>query len=177
MMLKPHHHVGIHVDETAIAVAGETAIAGPPRKTFDGCVIEAEIEHRIHHARHRSARPRAHREKERAFGIAELCTDFIADMRKGRLDLRFETLRIGAIVGVVGGADLGGDGKARRNRQSECGHFGEVGALAAEEFFHARIAVGHAGTEAIDEFGRPPGQSVLTDECRSQQSPRVHLVK
>ena len=47
-----------------------------------------------------------------------------------------KVLRIGLAVGVVVGADLGGDGEAGRHRQAEIGHLGEAGALAAEQVAH-----------------------------------------
>ena len=47
--------VGIHLDEAAIAVVGEAGIAGARGEPFDGAVVEAEVEDRVHHARHRGA--------------------------------------------------------------------------------------------------------------------------
>ena len=55
-----------------------------------------------------------------------------------------------AAVGVVGRAHLGGDGEARRHRQAEARHLGEVGALAAQQLLHVGVAVGLAGAEQID---------------------------
>ena len=55
MMLDAQHDVGIHLDEAAIAVIGEAAVPARLRQTFDGLIVEAEIEHRVHHARHRRA--------------------------------------------------------------------------------------------------------------------------
>ena len=51
---------------------------------------------------------------------------------------------------VEGGADLGGDGEAGRHRQADVGHLGEVGALAAEQVLHLRVAVGLAAAEEVD---------------------------
>src|SRR5665213_904041 len=54
------HDVGIHLDEAAIGIVGETRIAGEFGKTFRRLRIEAEIQHRIHHARHGDARAGTH---------------------------------------------------------------------------------------------------------------------
>ena len=61
-------------------------------------------------------------------------------------------------MGVVVGADLGGDGEAGRDGQADVGHLGEVGALAAEEVLHLAVAVGLAAAEEVDVL-------VLMDWC------------
>ena len=71
IMVDAEHHIAIHLDEAAIGVIGESAVRGAPREPFDGLVVEAEIEHRIHHARHRGARARAHRYEQRIVDVAE----------------------------------------------------------------------------------------------------------
>ena len=50
------HNVAIHLDEAAIGVVGETAVVGAAGEPLDGLIVEAEIEHSVHHARHRGAR-------------------------------------------------------------------------------------------------------------------------
>ena len=57
---------------------------------------------------------------------------------------------IAALVRVEIGADFGGDGEARRHRQAEVGHFGEVGPLAAEQVAHRARALGLAVAEGVD---------------------------
>ena len=54
-MAEAEHHVGIHLNEAAIGVVGEAAVARAAGEPLDSLVVEAEIEHRIHHARHRGA--------------------------------------------------------------------------------------------------------------------------
>jgi hypothetical protein len=56
VMADAEHHVGIHGDEAAIRIIGEAPIAGFLRHRLGGCVVEAEVEDGIHHARHRGAR-------------------------------------------------------------------------------------------------------------------------
>ena len=57
------HDVRIHLDEAAIAVVGEALVAGGLGERDDGFVVQAEIEDRVHHARHRGARARTHRQQ------------------------------------------------------------------------------------------------------------------
>ena len=120
------HDVGIHGDEAAVTVIGKAPVAGFLRQRFHGLVVEAEIEHGIHHAGHRGARARTHRDQQRVDLVAEDLAGDLADLRQRLLDLGFQLLRILVVVRVIVGADLGGDGEAGRHRQAEIGHFGEA---------------------------------------------------
>ncbi len=137
VVIEAEHHVGIHGDEAAVGIVGEAPVAGIPGDRLDGLVVEAEVEHGVHHARHRGAGAGAHRDEQRVLAIAEPAPGQPADLRERRLDLGLELLRIGFAVLVEVGADLGGDGEAGRHRQAEIGHLGEVRALAAEEIAQA----------------------------------------
>jgi hypothetical protein len=44
---------------------------------------------------------------------------------KGGLDFRLQVGRVLAVVAVLIGADLGGDGEADRHRQAEVGHLAQ----------------------------------------------------
>ncbi len=93
MMLEAEHHVRIHRDEAAIAVIGEAAIAGEFGERFDRLVVEAEIEHGVHHARHRGAAAGAHRHQQRIGRIAERLAGHLADVIERAFDLRLQLLR------------------------------------------------------------------------------------
>ena len=172
------HDVGIHGDEAAIAVIGEAPVAGFLRQRLHGLVVEAEIEHGVHHARHRGARAGAHRDEQRILLVAEGLAGDAADLRQRGLDLALEVLRVLLVVGVEVGADLGGDGEAGRHRQAEIGHLGEVCALAAEQVAHRRLALGLAAAEAIDPFaalGRGAGIAGR-GSCRLRRGPLHRLL-
>ena len=64
LVVEPEHDVAVHLDEAAIAVIGEARVAGILRQRLDRLVVEAEIEHGVHHARHRGARAGAHRNQQ-----------------------------------------------------------------------------------------------------------------
>ena len=154
-MLVPdaEHHVGIHGDEAAVAVVGEALVAGGFRHRLDRHVVEAEVEHRVHHAGHRGARAGAHRDEQRVLRIAERLAGDARDVLERVLHLRLELLRIGLLVGVESGADLGRDGEAGRHRQAEVRHLGEVRALAAEQVLHLGFAFGGAVAKGVDPLG------------------------
>jgi len=59
--------------------------------------------------------------------------------------------RICSFVRPVVGADFGGDGEAGGHRQLKlAGHFGEVGAFAAEQLFHRTVTIGFTVAEIVD---------------------------
>jgi hypothetical protein len=63
-----------------------------------------------------------------------------------------ELRRIALLVGVVIGADIGGDGETGRHRQAQIGHLGEAGAFAAEQVAHVGASFGLAVAERVDPF-------------------------
>ena len=101
--------------------------------------------------------------------------------------LSCQRLRFGT-GGEVGATGLGGDGEARRYRQAEVGHLGEVGALAAEQVLHVLVAVGevvHVPGLAWSRHGVVPirrtmalrpalGQSIPWDTAHSDPLGATH---
>ena len=152
MVRDAEHHIGVHGDEAPVAVIGEAPVARFLRQRRDRRVVEAEIEHRIHHARHRRARAGAHRHQQRIFAVAEFFAGDAADLGERRFDLRPQILRIVFAVGVEVRAEFGGDGEAGRHRQAEMGHFGEARAFAAEKIAHIGAAGRLAAAEGVDPF-------------------------
>ena len=141
--------IGIHLDEAAIAVPGETLIARLLRQPLDRLVVEAEVQHRVHHARHRHARARADRDQQRVFGIAEALFRHRLDMRDAIGDFVAQFLRKLLAILIIAGAHRGRDGEARRHRQPDRGHLGQVRALAAKQILVPLAAVRNAAAEAV----------------------------
>ena len=74
----------------------------------------------------------------------------IADLAQSARNLILQVGGIGFLVGVVIGADFRGNGEARRDRQAQIAHLGQIGALAAQEIFHPGLALGLAVPERIN---------------------------
>ena len=88
---------------------------------------------------------RAPERTETSSGLAgrrSACRPACSTWRRCRGDLGAQRRRVAPPVRVEVGAHFGGDGEARRHRQAEAGHLGEVGALAAEQILHRGVAVG-----------------------------------
>ena len=147
------HHIGIHLDEAAIAVPGETLVASRFGHRDHGLVVKAKVEHCVHHAGHGGAGARAHGDQQRVGLVAKDVARDTPDIGQGSLDLSAKFLWILAAVGVKPGADLGGDGESGGHGQAKVGHFREIRALAAKQIAHLRCALGLAIAERIDPLG------------------------
>ena len=70
--VKPHDHVGEHLDEAAVGVPGEARVAGLLDEAVDGLVVQAQVQHRVHHARHGHGRTGTHGHQKRVLRVADL---------------------------------------------------------------------------------------------------------
>ena len=150
LRLEPEDDVAVHLDESPVAVPRESFVAAGRCQAAYGVVVEAQVENRIHHARHRhtGARPDGHEQRVR--GIAEALVHHRFESGQRVFDLLLEPGRVGALVGVVQSTNLGGDRKARGHGQAQARHLGQVGALAAEQILHVGAAFRAAAGEKVD---------------------------
>ncbi len=109
--LEPEHDVAVHGDEAAVAVVREARVAGQCDHALDGDVVEAEVQHGVHHARHRRAGAGADRHEQRPGGIAEAAADNLFDAGEVPLHFGTQRRRVATAVLVVVGAHLGLDVK------------------------------------------------------------------
>ena len=149
-LLHAHHHVAVHLDEAAVGVVGEPRVAGGLGQPLHGVVVEAEVEDRVHHARHAVAGPGPHAHEQGVLRVAELLPGLLLHELHGGGDLLLEALGKLLVVLVVVDADLGRDREARGHREADLRHLGEVGPLAAEERLHRAVAVALLGAEGVD---------------------------
>ena len=153
MALQVEHDVAVHLHEAAVAVPGEALVARLLGERLHRLVVEADVEHGVHHARHRVAGTGAAGEQQRVRRIAELGPHRLFDLLERLFDLGLEFGGYLLAVGVEVGADFGGDGEAGRDGQADVGHFGEVGPFAAEQVLHVGVAISLAVAEEIDVLG------------------------
>jgi hypothetical protein len=143
------HDVAVHLDEAAVRVEREALVAAELGERADRSVVEAEVQDGVHHPRHREDRAGSDREEERALRAAELLVGGLLQLPDVLLHLFTEPVRV-AVTAEVDPARFGGDREARRYRDADAGHLGQVRALAAEERLHFLAAVGLAVAEEVD---------------------------
>ena len=149
LMVAAHYYVAEHINKAAINVISESRIASPFDNAFDDRVVQAEIQHRVHHTRHRNSRAASHRNQQRAVRVAEFGAHRLFKLGDIRIDLLSQSGGPFATLLVIVITDLGGDSKARRNRNLEIGHLSQIRSLAAKCLFHLRVTFGLAAAEEI----------------------------
>ena len=154
------HDLAEHLDKPAVGVVGKALVARQLRQALERLGVQAEVEHRIHHAGHRELGPGTYRDEQGVVGIAELLAGCGLDFlhRGERLIPQFRgKLLTGSVVGVAG---FRRDREARRHRQLGVRHFRKASAFAPQKIAHLRIAV----REAIHPF------------CRRRRTHRVSVL-
>ena len=149
LRLEIQHDVAVHLHETAVGIVCETLVARALDQSLHRGVVEAEVEDGVHHARHGRARARADGKKEGILRVAELRLHLAFDFPQRIHHLLLQHGRIGLLVVVVIGAHFGRDGESRGNGETDVDHFGEVGALAAEQVLHVGLAFGFLSAEEV----------------------------
>ena len=145
-----HDDPAEHGDEAAVRVPAEALIAADGDEALERCLVEAEVEDRVHHARHRELGAGADRDEQRVLRIAEALARLLLDDLDGREDVVPEAggkLLAGLEVVVAG---FRGDREARGDRQTGVGHLREAGALAAQEILHPAVALALAAAPCVD---------------------------
>ena len=137
-----HDHVGVHLDETAIAVPGPAGVVGFLGDDFHHVLVEAQVQDGVHHAGHGGPGAGAHGHQQGILQVAEALAGDLLHLGDVGHDLGHDALVDLAAVLIVLGAGLGGDGEALGNGQADVGHLGQVGALAAKQLAHFGVAFG-----------------------------------
>ena len=134
------HNFTEHLDEAAIGVISETLVARKLDQAQHRLVVDAQVEHSIHHTGHRELRAGTHRDQQRVILLAKALASLLLNdlqRRQGLLPHALWKLLARVIVGVAG---LGGDGESGGHRQSGVGHLGHARALASQQIAHFSIA-------------------------------------
>ena len=139
-----------HRDEAPVRIPAEALVAGERDQAIERRVVEAEVEDRVHHPRHRELRARADAHEERVGRVAEALAGHGLGPRDRGEDVVPQPGRQGLASLEVVVAGLGRDREAGRHRQAGIRHLGEPGALAPEQVAHRAVAFGAAASEGID---------------------------
>ena len=126
--------------EAAVSIERETQIAGLCRQTLDSLFVQTEVQHRIHHSRHRERRAGTNRNEQRILGIAKLLADLLFNLLQAFLDLFPHAFGKVLVVFEERVAGFGGDDQSRRHGQSGARHFAQAGAFAAEQLLSSTAA-------------------------------------
>ena len=136
-----HHHVGKHLDEPAVGIVGKPWVLRGLRHAAGRFVGQAQVEHGIHHAWHGDRSAGTHRHQQRVFRIAKALARLFLQALQGRHGLRCDLFIQRLVVFVIVVTCFCGNREPRRNGQAQAGHFGQVGAFAAQQLAHVRVSL------------------------------------
>ena len=125
--------LAVHLDEPAIRVEREARVAGGRGQALDRDVVQAEVQDRVHHPRHRDRRTRAHRDEQRLRVVAEALARALLEGGYVLVDLPVEAVRNRSSAREICAARLGRDREPVRDGYAEGRHLGEADPLPAEE--------------------------------------------
>ena len=126
------HHVAEHVEKTTVGVPGKGGVVGESGETLDGFLVQAQVEHGVHHSRHGDRRPGSNGQQQGAVCVPKGFPCELANLLDSRADLASQALGPRPLVGEAVVADGGGNGESGGDRKAQPGHFGEVGSFTTE---------------------------------------------
>ena len=119
MAVDPVDRLAVHLDQAPVRVVGEAAVARALAEPFDRVVVEADVEDRVHHPRHRDRRAGADGDEQRVVAVAEALPGVLLQRAHMRLDLLEQPGRHPPALAHVRAAGLGRDREPRGNRDAE----------------------------------------------------------
>ena len=126
------HDACVHLVEAPVRVAGEGVIAAFPRERHFNLLVDAEIEHRLQHARHTDGSAGAYGEQERILGYAEAAPGLPFQNSDAGQKLVEQAAGQRSLC-EVGTAGLGRHHERGRDGQARVPHEGDAPRLAADE--------------------------------------------
>src|SRR6516162_1208524 len=82
MMVDAEDDLRVHLDEAPIAVIGKALVAAFAGQPDDRPIVEPEVQHGVHHPRHRDASSRAHRYQQRIAEVTKTCAERMLESSK-----------------------------------------------------------------------------------------------
>ena len=146
-----HNHIAEHLDKSAEAVQHKAFIAGKLDQSLDSGIVQTEVKNCIHHAGHgcRSAGTHRHQQGIGAFtkGFAQFFFQFSQCSINLRRDLgkKFFFADLSEFS-----TSFGSDGKTGGNRQAQCSHSRQVGALTPEQSAHSFVTFRIVPAKVVD---------------------------
>ena len=155
-------HLAVHLDEPPVRVERKSCVPGGRSQTLHRDVVQAEVEDRVHHSRHRDRRAGADGDEQRVAIVAEALAGPRLECGDALVDLLVEPGRNVSAGSEIGAARLGGDREPVRNGHAESGHLGEADPLPPEELTATARAFGE-----VEDVAHLRGESTRT-RCRAE---------
>ena len=142
------HHLRINLHKPAIGVPSRPPVAHHRPQPLHDFVIDAQIQDRIHHPRHRYPGAGTHRHQQRIFRRTKTMPDRPLQLAHPLPDHLPQPFRQPIPPGQIIAANLRRNHEPRRHRQPQPRHFAKIAALAAQQRRHRSIAL----AETVDHL-------------------------
>ena len=139
-LAEAHDDIAEHLDETAVGVISETLVLSLLFNDLNDFIIHAQVQNRIHHARHGCTRTGTDRNKQRVLLVAQLLASRLLEPCSILVDLLLDLRSDGLVVVIILNAGFRRDRESGRNRQTDVAHLSKVRTFAAEELTHLSVA-------------------------------------
>ena len=140
------HHLAEHLDQPPIRVEREPGVLRARPEPLGRLVVEAEIEDRVHHPRHRDGRARPDGDEQRVVVRAESLAGALLEPADVLVHLLRQPFRQLTAELHRGAAGIRRDREPRRHRHAHLGHLREADPLAPEQL----PAAGRGLVEVVD---------------------------
>jgi hypothetical protein len=146
------HDVAEHLHQAPIRIPGEARVAGAPGQAGDRLIVQAQVQNRVEHPRHRVLCARTHRDEQRVPRIAEALADSRLEAGERLVNLIREPGGSCPALAHVLHASCSGDREPRGDQfgTQDAGHLSDARALATEQLAQFLRAF----AEVIDPFSR-----------------------
>ena len=147
-----HHHIGVHHNQTTIGVVHESGVVGLLQHTGDCLGGKTDVEHRVHHAGHRTAGTRTAAHQQGVLRVVVLHTHNPLHISHTFPHILHQPLGQLAVVLIISRAALSSDCQASRDRKAQQTHLSQIGAFTAEQVLHVGLTLGSLATERVNKF-------------------------
>ena len=142
------HNLPEELDKTSVGICGKARILCQQGHSIPRSCVEAQVQYRVHHARHRELRTRAYRHEEWVGGITKCFARLRLNILQRLQGLLPKPIREGATNLVVGVTSLRRNREPWRYRNPGACHLRNTGALATKQVAHCCITL----TKQINPF-------------------------
>ena len=165
-----HDGTAIHGDQPPIRVPSKSLISRCFYEALHRCIIEPDVQDRVHHAWHGEDRTGTHGHQQWIVGVAQLATKCVFETAKCGSDLHTKCRRL-LIMSQKPPTSLSRDSKSRGHRQAQTRHLCKVGALATEEFFLVAVALREVVDKGSIRHSHSPIRRLTPRVCVRVQVP------
>ena len=144
-----HHDIRVHLDQPTLRIIDKARIIGLLDKTLPRNVVQADIQHRLHHTRHRSTGTGTDRDQQRVVFVSKSSSHLFLSLLQFLCNLVFQFRWILVVMIVKICTNFCCDRESCWYRKSYINHLSQVCTFSAKEVFHLRCTICFLATKKV----------------------------